>query len=125
MTDNLEPNDIVLSLSKALQLWYNIKKFLKIGHIVQDRVECYGIDIDNFEANIQAVYGCGITSFMTNKHVGDKETYCLHCLRFNILNLARYTWQNHQCGIGCYIMQGFEQQKKESKNCMRNFSNNK
>ena len=71
LTYNLEPNDIVLSLSKSLQLWYKIEKCLKIGYIEKDRVEYYGTDINNFEADIEAFYVCRITSFMTNKIVGD------------------------------------------------------
>ena len=30
------------------------RKVFNNGHIEQDRVECYGIDIDNFEADIEA-----------------------------------------------------------------------
>ena len=125
LTENLEPNVIVLSLSKALILWDKIENFLKFRHIIMDRVEGYEKDIDKFEGDIEAFYGFGITSFITNKIAGDIETYYLYCLRFYIPKLVRQTWQTHQCGIGCYTMKGFERRNKESKNCMRKFSNNK
>ena len=98
---------------------------MKIGHVTKDRVEGYGTDIDKFEGDIEAFYGCEITSFMTNKIAGDTEIYYLHCLRFYIPKLTIQTWETHQCGIGCYTIQGFERRNKESKNCMRKFINNK
>ena len=72
---------------------------MKIGHITQDRIEYYVTDVDNFEADIEAFYGCGITSFVTNKIVVGTETYYLHYLRFCIPKLVRHTWQTYQCGV--------------------------
>ena len=66
---------------------------MKIGHITQDRVECYETDIDNFDADIEAFYCSGITSFMINKHVGGKESYHFHCICFYTLILARHIWR--------------------------------
>ena len=67
LADNLEPNVIVLSLSKALQLWYKKKKSLKVGHIEQDRVECYGTYIDNFGADTSLLW-------LWNNLLHDKQT---------------------------------------------------
>lgn len=42
-----------------------------------------------------------------------------------IPNMAKEIWTAHRCGIGIYIIQGFERRNKESKNTMRRFNNNK
>ena len=104
----LEEDDIVLSIVKALRLWYNIERFLKIGNIkLESKEKKVPVTtlIDQSEKNIIEFYDAGSTTFMKDKRVGDHETYYLHCLRFYIPKLARKTWETHECGIGIYSMQ--------------------
>ena len=118
----------VLSIAKALRLWYDIERFLKVGNIqleAEEKNVPVGTLIDQFEKNITEFYLVGSTTFMKANRVGDRETYYLHCLRFYIPKLARETWERHQCGIGIYSMQGFERRNKESKSIMNKFNNNK
>ena len=124
----LEKDRLELSIVKALRLWYDIKRFLKIGNIKLESEEKkipVTTLIDQFEKNITKFYDVRSTSFIKDKRVGDRETYYLHCLRFYIPKLARQTWERHQYGIVIYSMQGFERRNKESKNCMKKFNNNK
>ena len=124
----LEEDALVLSIVKALRLWYDIERFLKVGNIKLESKEKnlpVATLIDKFEQNITEFYLVGSTSFMKRKLVGDSETYYLHCLRFYIPKLARQTWERHECGIGIYSMQGFERRNKESKSIMNKFNNNK
>ena len=62
---------------------------------------------------------------MKDKRFSDHETYYLHCLRFYIPKMARHAWKTQWCGIEIYSIQGFERRNKESKNCMKQFNNNK
>ena len=123
-----EEDALVLSIVKALRLWYDIERFLKVGNIKLESEEKkvpVATLIHRFEQNIIEFYRVGSTSFMKKKFVGDHETYYLHCLCFYIPKLARQTWERHQCGIGIYSMQGFERRNKESKSIMTKFNNNK
>ena len=125
---SFEDDALVLSIVKALRLWYDIERFLKVGNIkleAKDKNLPVPILILKFEQNITEFYHVGSTSFMKRKLVGDSETYYLHCLRFYISKLARQTWERHECGIGIYSMQGFERRNKESKSIMNKFNNNK
>ena len=89
LINTLEPIDEILSLTKALMLWYKIEKFLKIGHVINNEVQSFPSKIDKFEANIKFFYWCRFSSFMTKVHVGDQETYSLHELRFCIPTMTR------------------------------------
>ena len=39
--------------------------------------------------------------------------------------IVRTTYTRHSLGVGIFNMQGFERRTKESKNCMKRFSNGK
>ena len=39
--------------------------------------------------------------------------------------MAKEAFEKHGVGIGIFTMQGFERRNKESKNCMKRFSNGK
>ena len=99
----LEEDAMVLSIVKALRLWYDIERFLKVGNIKLESEEkkvTVATLIDQFELNITKFYHVGSTSFMKDKRVGDCETYYLHCLRFYIPKLARHKWITHECRKG-------------------------
>ena len=102
LSECLEENDMVLSIVKALRLWYEIERFLKIRNIKlesEEKRENVTTLIDQFEKNIIAFYDVRSTSFMKDKRAGDHETYYLHCFRYYIPKLARHTWNIHECGI--------------------------
>ena len=62
---------------------------------------------------------------MTNRKVGDAETFYMHALRFYMPEIADETWKRHGLGVGIFTMQGVERRNKESKNCYNRFSNRK
>ena len=115
----------VVSLTKALDVWYVIKKHLKRAKVDEKEVEGFPFQLEKFNKNIDSFYECGTNTFLTSDEVGDDETYYLHVLKHYIPYHARKTWNNHKCGIGVFTMQGFERRNKESKNILRQFSNMK
>ena len=115
----------VVSLAKALDLWYVIEKHLKRAKVNKKEAVGFSLEIEKFKKNIDSFYECGIDTFLTSVEMGDDETYYLHALKYYILYHARKTWDNHKCGIGVFTMQGFERRNKESKNILRQFSNMK
>ena len=115
LIDRFKEDCWVLSIVKALRLWYDIERFLKIGNIKLESEEKnvpVTTLIDQFEQNITKFYLVISTSFIKANCVSDRKTYYLHCLRFYIPKLAREKWEIHQCGIGIYSMQGFERKNK-------------
>jgi len=87
LLEYLDKDRLVLSIVKALRLWYDIARFFKIGNIKleseEKKVHVTTL-IDQFEKNITNFYDVGSTSFMKDKRVGDCKMYYLHCLRFCI-----------------------------------------
>ena len=117
----------IVSLARALDLWYHIEHHLKRAEVkVQDADESLKV-LDRFESNIDEFYRCGTETFLSGKgnDIGDDETYYLHALKYYIPKHARKIWHTHKCGIGVFTMQGFERRNKESKNIMRRFNNKK
>jgi hypothetical protein len=58
-------------------------------------------------------------------NTGTDERFCFHVLRFYIPRILKQTFERHGTGIGIFTIQGFERRNKESKNCMKRFSNNR
>ena len=76
--------------------------------------------------NMKEFYQVGATSFLTGgTQTGDQETFYMHVMRFYIPEIARIMYDRHRLGVGIFNMQGFEKRKKESKNTLRRFTNNK
>ena len=115
----------VISLAKALDLWYEIEKHLKRGKVDAKEAAGFPLKIEQFKKNIDSFYECGTDTFLTKVDMGDDETYYLHALKYYIPNHASQTWDDHKCGIGVFTMQGFERRNKESKNILRKFNNMK
>ena len=108
---------------KALQLWFDLFKFL--GITKNEDEEEYIRKLDYFKVQLKEFYKVGVETFLTKHGVkGGDETFYLHTLRFYIPCFARITFEYHKLGIGIFNMQGFERRNKESKNCMKRFTNN-
>ena len=114
----------ILDICQALSLWKKIFKFLGVTY-VEDEVN-YNDQLKEFEADVTEFYSVGKRSFLT-KHgqVGSEETFYTHALRYYMPRIAKLTYERHRTGVGIFTMQGFERRNKESKNCIKRFSNNK
>ena len=71
----------VVSLAKALDLWYVIEKHLKRAKVNEKEAVEFPWEIEKFKANIDSFYKCGINTFLTKVDMGDDETYYLHALK--------------------------------------------
>ena len=117
----------LLNIIVALNLWGKMFKFLSIARIdiVIDQ-GWYMSQLNDYIANAKAFYASGSSTFLSDGNiVGRLETFYMHTLRFYIPKIARITYDRHRLGVGIFSMQGFERRNKESKNCLKRFSNNK
>ena len=124
LTDNLiltrDLNDVVTGLS----LWVKLFKFLGFTHLTISKSQ-YLREIEIFTMNVKNFYSAGARTYLSSPaHNGDEETFYMHTLRYYIPRIALETYESHKCGIGIFNMQGFERRNKESKNCLKRFSNN-
>ena len=101
--------------------WHNIQSF--IHKVKVENVSEHEDQLLQFEKDVGDLYNYGKHSFLTKDVCGDQETFYFHCLRFYLPKIAHHTWTKHKMGIGIFTMQGFERRNKESKNCMKRFSN--
>ena len=127
LASNLIPTNKVLNIQKALGLWKDIFHFLSITHLNDISDVQYTNMLQVFKSNVVEFYYSGSNTFLSSSDdkVGDDETFYLHTLRYYMPKIAEETYNEHKIGIGIFNMQGFERRNKESKNCMKRFSNNK
>lgn len=80
-----------------------------------------------FKSNVVDFYSTGLNISLTtlDDKVGNDETFYLHTLRYYMPKIAEDTYNEHKVCVGIFNMQGFERRNKDSKNCMKRFSNNK
>ena len=122
--ENLVETNEIKDFRKALGLWKKIFKFLSITYIDCDT---YLKKMDQFEVDLKKFYDVGSRTFLSTHGTenGMEETFYCHALRYYIPDIARITYERHSLGVGIFNMQGFERRNKESKNCMKRFTNNK
>ena len=129
MNENFISTTSTQDIIEGLRTWVDIFKFLGITYIVEDDdSNTYIKQMQKFEADVKKFYDVGSRSFLStvsSSRDGNAETFYSHSLRYYMPVIARKTYQTHQLGVGIFNMQGFERRNKESKNCMRRFSNNK
>ena len=120
-----ETND-VKDMKDAFQLWVSIFKFLGMTVIGEDS-DAYNSMLRKFELQLKKFYDCGSRTFLSSaaRTDGNEESFYCHALRFYMIDIAKMTYERHKVGIGVFNMQGFERRNKESKNCMKRFSNNR
>ena len=124
MDDNLESTVEVDSMKEALQLWLKLFKFLGLTYITNE--DEYKNDLLQFELNLKRFYTVGARTFLSSQQMivdGREESFYCHALRYYMIEIAKVTFERHRVGIGIFNMQGFERRNKESKNCIRRFSN--
>ena len=126
LMERLVQNMKVLSIIQGLNKWAEIFKFLAITHLGTMTENEYLIEMTKFKANLVEFYEIGGKSFLLDLH-GNKshETFYMHTLRFYLPRICDITYKRHGVGLGIFTMQGFERRNKESKNCMKRFSNMK
>lgn len=78
-----------------------------------------------YQKEAKIFYKYGMESFMSDKSVGDKETFYMHVLRFYMVDIMKETYQKHKLGPGIWTMEGFEGINSVSKRVFRNHSNRK
>ena len=124
MDDNLESTIEVNSMKEALELWLKLFKFLGITYITNE--DKYKNDLLQFELNLKRFYTVGTRTFLSSQQMivdGREESFYCHALCYYMIEIAKVTFERHRVGIGIFNMQGFERRNKESKNCIRRFSN--
>ena len=122
--NKLIPNPKILDICHALTLWFDIFKFLSVTYVEDD--DTYLGMIEKYENNCKDFYQVGARTFLSLPgRPGSQETFYTHTLRYYVPTIARTTFKRHGTGIGIFTMQGFERRNKESKNCMKRFSNYK
>ena len=101
-------------------------KFLGMTRIEDNNVEDYKQKIKDYKQHAEDFYKAGKNTFLSEGvHIGSKETFYMHVLRYYIPIFAEEVFTEHGLGIGIFNMQGFERRNKESKNCLNRFSNMK
>ena len=124
MKETIVPSSQVSDIVTGLSLWVSIFKFLGYTHISMSESQ-YLRQIDLLTADLKSFYDVGKRTFLSSPaHKGEDETFYMHVLRYYVPRTALQTYKNHNCGIGVFNMQGFERRNKESKNCLKRFSNN-
>ena len=117
---------MVLNISQGLFLWYKIFGFLGITHLGDMSRDEYLSELEIFKKNLKEFYAVGARSFLlTAAGTRSHETFYMHTLRYYIPDICDKTFKTHGTGVGIFNMQGFERRNKESKNCIKRFSNNK
>ena len=124
LNNNFIETSELKSLVKSLNLWVEIFRFLGVTHVRNE--EEYSSSIQKFKVNVIEFYKYGEHTFLSSPgRPGKEETFYTHALRFYLPSIVEITFERHQLGVGIFNMQGFERRNKESKNCMKRFSNNK
>ena len=123
---NLVQTDEIKNFIKALKIWVRIFKFTAKTYI-EDEDAIYLNKVEIFERDLKNFYEVGSRTFLSTDGTtnGSQESFYCHVLRYYVPRLVRTTFERHRLGIGIFTMQGFERRNKESKNCMKRFSNNK
>ena len=85
----------------------------------------YEQDIDIFKREVKELYALGAKSFLSEKNIGDCETFYCHVLFGYMPKIVEDTWQKFGLGCGIFNMQGFERRNKESKQIFTKFINGK
>ena len=126
LDSNLVQTDEVKNFIKGLKIWVRIFKFTSKTYI-EDVDAIYLNKVETFERDLKNFYEVGSRTFLSTDGTtnGSQETFYCHVLRYYVPKIVRTTFNRHRLGIGIFTMQGFERRNKESKNCMKRFSNNK
>ena len=120
------PTSKVLDTMEGLSLWVKIFQFMGITHLQSMTESEYRIKLNNFKHNVEDFYDVGSRSFLSlSGNIGSEETFYMHTLRYYMPRVAEDCLEKHNVGVGVFTMQGFERRNKESKNCMKRFSNHK
>ena len=125
LSSNLVSTQKLQDICAGLTLWLDIFKFLAITSVKEGEGAEYLNKLQVFEQNLKKFYSIGSRTFLSvPDKVGSTETFYMHALRYYMPQIGRITYEKHATGVGIFTMQGFERRNKESKNCMKRFSNN-
>lgn len=120
LQENLEMNDELEKFLNGYELWTKIFKFLGVTYIEEERD--FEAEIEQFVLNVKGFYANGVGTYLAG---AQGESFYSHCLRYYMPGIARETYARHALGPGIFTMQGFERRNKESKNAMKQYSNNR
>jgi hypothetical protein len=118
---------LVQDITSSLMLWVRMFRFLGITFIEEGGEREYLEQVQTFISDLKSFYSIGGRTFLSKPgtNTGTDETFYFHVLRFYMPRIVKQTFERHGTGIGVFTMQGFERRNKESKNCMKRFSNNR
>ena len=132
--ENFVVDDYLQTLCESFTLYSSISHFLCRTVIIKndssDAVKLiekqeYERDIDIFKREVKELYALGAKSFLSEKNIGDCETFYCHVLFGYMPKIVEDTWQKFGLGCGIFNMQGFERRNKESKQIFTKFINGK
>ena len=124
LSDKLVQTSTIVDICTSLTLWSKIFKFLGLTYITTSESQ-YLQDLAEFRSHVKDFYSMGSRTFLScSGNTGQDETFYMHSLRYYIPKIALETFDKHKTGVGIFNMQGFERRNKESKNCLKRFSNN-
>ena len=80
--------------------------------------------MNQFENDVKDFHEIGGKTFLTKVNiVGDDETFYMHCIRFYFPMNAKCIFEDRKLGLRIFTMQGYENQKKQSKCIWSRFNN--
>ena len=124
MKNYLVPTRTINDIMDGLNIWVKLFKFVGYTYLVMSESE-YLVMLDSFNSDVKEFYSVGSRTFLSShSQMGEDETFYMHTLRYYIPRIALETYKTHKVGVGVFNMQGFERRNKESKNCLKRFSNN-
>ena len=71
------------------------------------------------------LYNAGMKTFLSNRVVGDHETFYSHALVPYFVPILKRTYAKYQLGLGVFSMEGFEAINFVTKKMLRNHSNHR
>ena len=79
--------------------------------------------LDEFEKITSELYHAGMLTFLTDRILGDHETFYAHAVRWYFPAIARRTYSKYGLGIGVFTMEGFEAINYMTKRLIRDHTN--
>ena len=81
-------------------------------NVTIDSRQSYLKKIDAHELNMDLFCKHGNNTIFTNTHIGDGETFYLHCAKHHVSRISRIALNMLGCGVVIWTMQGFEHRNK-------------
>ena len=102
----------------------NVSKFLRDITSSSSQQEIGKSFIATYDKKVESFYSHARNNLLTENIPGDKETFYLHCVRWEFPRMLKWMYSKHQLGLGVLSMEGFESKNLESKTTVKRNINN-